>query len=175
MKLPPELRLEVDSVPEALDEISRRMNKLEIEREAIKRENDKDKLKTLNEEIANFKRRKKRNLKLSGNPKRNWSINKQNKMDIERTLSSRPTVRRERAIMKKSLKYGMQRLRPKNGNQKMLQEKLKTLQGGVAMIKEEVDAEDIADVVSRWTGIPVSRMMQSEKEKLLHLEEERTS
>ena len=165
------LRLEVDSVPEALDEISRRIKQLEIEREAIKRENDKDKLKTLNEEIANLKEEETKFKAKWESEKELVNKIQQNKIDIENLKFEDDRAEREGDYEKVAeIRYA--KITAKEQEIKDVQEKLKTLQGGVAMIKEEVDAEDIADVVSRWTGIPVSKMMQSEKEKLLHLEEE---
>ena len=165
------LRLEVDSVPEALDEISRRIKQLEIEREAIKRENDKDKLKTLNEEIANLKEEETKFKAKWESEKELVNKIQQNKIDIENLKFEADRAEREGDYEKVAeIRYA--KITAKEQEIKDVQEKLKTLQGGVAMIKEEVDAEDIADVVSRWTGIPVSKMMQSEKEKLLHLEEE---
>ena len=165
------LRLEVDSVPEALDEISRRIKQLEIEREAIKRENDKDKLKTLNEEIANLKEEETKFKAKWESEKELVNKIQQNKIDIEHLKFEADRAEREGDYEKVAeIRYA--KITAKEQEIKDVQEKLKTLQGGAAMIKEEVDAEDIADVVSRWTGIPVSKMMQSEKEKLLHLEEE---
>ena len=165
------LRLEVDSVPEALDEISRRIKQLEIEREAIKRENDKDKLKTLNEEIANLKEEETKFKAKWESEKELVNKIQQNKIDIENLKFEADRAEREGDYEKVAeIRYA--KITAKEQEIKDVHEKLKTLQGGVAMIKEEVDAEDIADVVSRWTGIPVSKMMQSEKEKLLHLEEE---
>ena len=165
------LRLEVDSVPEALDEISRRIKQLEIEREAIKRENDRDKLKTLNEEIANLKEEETKFKAKWESEKELVNKIQQNKIDIENLKFEADRAEREGDYEKVAeIRYA--KITSKEQEIKDVQEKLKTLQGGAAMIKEEVDAEDIADVVSRWTGIPVSKMMQSEKEKLLHLEEE---
>ena len=165
------LRLEVDSVPEALDEISRRIKQLEIEREAIKRENDKDKLKTLNEEIANLKEEETKFKAKWESEKELVNKIQQNKIDIENLKFEADRAEREGDYEKVAeIRYA--KITAKEQEIKDVQEKLKTLQGGAAMIKEEVDAEDIADVVSRWTGIPVSKMMQSEKEKLLHPEEE---
>lgn len=165
------LRLEVDSVPEALDEISRRIKQLEIEREAIKRESDTGKLKQLEEEIANLKEEETRY-------KAKWQAEKellnriqQNKIDIENMKFEADRAEREGDYGKVAeIRYA--KITQKENEIKEIQEQLRKQQGGAAMIKEEVDAEDIADVVSRWTGIPVSKMMQSEKEKLLHLEEE---
>lgn len=165
------LRLQVDSVPESLDEVSRRIKQLEIEREAIKRENDKPKLEQLNKEIANLKEEENRQ-------KAQWEsekalINKiqQNKIDIENLKFEADRAEREGDYGKVAeIRYG--KLQAKEEEIKEVQAKLHTMQGGAAMIKEEVDSEDIADVVSRWTGIPVNKMLQSEKEKLLRLESE---
>lgn len=165
------LRLEVDSVPEDLDEISRRIKQLEIEREAIKRENDTAKLKQLEEEIANLREEEKKY-------KAQWQAEKellnkiqQNKIDIENLKFEADRAEREGDYGKVAeIRYA--KITAKENEIKSIQEQLHKQQGGAAMIKEEVDAEDIADVVSRWTGIPVNKMMQSEKEKLLHLEEE---
>ncbi|WP_455498331.1 ATP-dependent chaperone ClpB [Coprobacter sp.] len=165
------LRLEVDSVPEALDEISRRIKQLEIEREAIKRENDKNKLKSLNEEIANLKEEETKFKAKWESEKELVNKIQQNKIDIENLKFEADKAEREGDYEKVAeIRYA--KITAKEQEIKDVQEKLKTLQGAAAMIKEEVDSEDIADVVSRWTGIPVSKMMQSEKEKLLHLEEE---
>ena len=154
-----------------MDEISRRIKQLEIEREAIKRENDKDKLKTLNEEIANLKEEETKFKAKWESEKELVNKIQQNKIDIENLKFEADRAEREGDYEKVAeIRYA--KITAKEQEIKDVQEKLKTLQGGVAMIKEEVDAEDIADVVSRWTGIPVSKMMQSEKEKLLHLEEE---
>ncbi len=165
------LRIEVDSVPEALDEISRRIKQLEIEREAIKRENDKDKLKTLSEEIANLKEEETKYKAKWESEKELVNKIQQNKIDIENLKFEADRAEREGNYEKVAeIRYA--KITAKEQEIKEVQEKLKTLQGGAAMIKEEVDSEDIADVVSRWTGIPVNKMMQSEKDKLLHLEEE---
>lgn len=165
------LRLEVDSVPEALDEISRRIKQLEIEREAIKRENDKNKLKSLNEEIANLKEEETKFKAKWESEKELVNKIQQNKIDIENLKFEADRAEREGDYEKVAeIRYA--KVTAKEQEIKDVQEKLKALQGGAAMIKEEVDSEDIADVVSRWTGIPVSKMMQSEKEKLLHLEDE---
>ncbi len=165
------LRMQVDSVPEALDEISRRITQLEIEREAIKRENDPAKLEYLNKEIANLKEDESKF-------KAKWQsekeiINKiqQNKIEIEDLKFQADKAEREGDYGKVAeIRYG--KLRQKEEEINQFQTELNQMQGQSAMIKEEVDSEDIADVVSRWTGIPVGKMMQSENEKLLHLEEE---
>ncbi|MDR2147255.1 MAG: ATP-dependent chaperone ClpB [Tannerella sp.] len=165
------LRMQVDSVPESLDEVSRRIAQLEIEREAIKRENDTDKLEFLNREIANLKEEESKQ-------KAKWQSEKdlineiqQNKIEIEDLKFEAKKAEREGDYGKVAeIRYG--KLKEKEARIEEIQSKLREMQGGNAMIKEEVDSEDIADVVSKWTGIPVSKMMQSEKEKLLHLEDE---
>ena len=165
------LRLQVDSVPESLDEVTRRIKQLEIEREAIKRENDYAKLESLNKEIADLKEDEK-------TQKAKWEsekelINKiqQNKIDIESLKFEADKAEREGDYGKVAeIRYG--KVKAKEEEIKEVQGKLHLMQGGSAMIKEEVDSEDIADVVSRWTGIPVNKMLQSEREKLLHLEDE---
>jgi len=165
------LRMEIDSVPEELDEIQRKIKQLEIEREAIKRENDITKLEQLANQIENLKQDE------SGF-KAKWKsekdlINKiqQNKIDIEDAKFQADRAEREGDYGKVAeLRYG--KIKDKEREIEELQTQLHEQQGNRAMIKEEVDSEDIADVVSRWTGIPVSKMLQSEREKLLHLEEE---
>src|SRR5690554_72542 len=165
------LRMEVDSVPEELDEIMRRVKQLEIEREAIRRENDVLKEELLTRQIEDLKAEE------SGY-KAKWQaekelINKiqQDKIEIEDAKFEAERAEREGDYGKVAeLRYG--RIKEKENEIEALQQQLHERQGSRAMIKEEVDAEDIADVVSRWTGIPVSRMLQSEREKLLHLEEE---
>ncbi|MDD4399730.1 MAG: ATP-dependent chaperone ClpB, partial [Dysgonamonadaceae bacterium] len=165
------LRMEIDSVPEELDEIQRKIKQLEIEREAIKRENDVAKLEQLGNQIENLKQEE------SGF-KAKWKsekdlINKiqQNKIDIEDAKFQADRAEREGDYGKVAeLRYG--KIKDKEREIEELQNQLHEQQGNRAMIKEEVDSEDIADVVSRWTGIPVSKMLQSEREKLLHLEEE---
>lgn len=165
------LRLQVDSVPEALDEISRRIKQLEIEREAIKRENDTAKLDLLNEEIANLKEEEKKQLAKWQSEKDLINQIQQNKIDIEQMKFDAEKAEREGDYGKVAeLRYG--KLQEKEKQIEEIQMQLHTMQGASAMIKEEVDSEDIADVVSRWTSIPVSKMMQSEKDKLLHLEDE---
>ena len=165
------LRMEVDSVPEELDEISRKIKQLEIEREAIKREDDKAKLEQIGKELAELKEQE-------SSYKAKWQsektlVNKiqQNKVEIENLKFEAEKAEREGDYGKVAeIRYG--KLQALNKEIEETQQKLHQMQGDNAMIKEEVDAEDIADVVSRWTGIPVSKMLQSEKEKLLHLEEE---
>ena len=165
------LRLEMDSQPQALDETSRKIKQLEIEREAIKRENDTYKLKEIDEDLANLRDTEK-SLRAKWQAEKN-EINKiqQNKIDIEQLNYEAERAEREGDYAKVAeIRYS--KIKQKEEENKAIQTKLKELQGEGAMIKEEVDAEDIAEVVSRWTGIPVKKMAQSEKEKLLHLEEE---
>ena len=165
------LRMERDSLPEELDEIERRLKQLEIEREAIKREKDEAKLAQLNKEIAELKEQE-------TSYKAKWQsekelVNKiqQNKKEIEQLKYEADKAEREGDYGKVAeIRYG--KLQSLENEIKSIQEDLKKKQGDNAMIKEEVTAEDIADVVSRWTGIPVSKMLQSERDKLLHLEDE---
>ena len=165
------LRMQIDSVPESLDEVSRRIKQLEIEREAIKRENDTEKLEQLNKEIADLKEEETKQKAQWQSEKEQINRIQQNKIDIENLKFEAEKAEREGDYGRVAeIRYG--KIKEKEAEIKAVQEKLKTMQGAAAMIKEEVDSEDIADVVSRWTGIPVSKMMQSEREKLLHLEEE---
>ena len=165
------LRMERDSLPEELDEIERRLKQLEIEREAIKREKDEAKLAQLNKEIAELKEQE-------TSYKAKWQsekelVNKiqQNKKEIEQLKFEADKAEREGDYGKVAeIRYG--KLQSLENEIKSIQEDLKKKQGDNAMIKEEVTAEDIADVVSRWTGLPVSKMLQSERDKLLHLEDE---
>ena len=165
------LRMERDSLPEELDEIERRLKQLEIEREAIKREKDEAKLAQLNKEIAELKEQE-------TSYKAKWESEKQlvnkiqqNKKEIEQLKVEADKAEREGDYGKVAeIRYG--KLQSLESEIKSIQEDLKKKQGDNAMIKEEVTAEDIADVVSRWTGIPVSKMLQSERDKLLHLEDE---
>lgn len=165
------LKMEVDSVPEELDEISRKIKQLEIEREAIKRENDKNKEESLNKEISNLKEQED-NLRAKWQTEKNVVNNIQkNKAEIEAAKIEADRAEREGDYGKVAeLRYG--KIKELEKGIETLKEELATLQSNSAMIKEEVNAQDIADIVSRWTGIPVNKMMQSEKEKLLHLEEE---
>jgi ATP-dependent chaperone protein clpB len=165
------LRMEVDSVPEGLDEISRKIKQLEIEREAIKRENDEPKLQTIGKELAELKEQEKSYKAKWQSEKSLMDIIQQNKVEIENLKFEADKAEREGNYGKVAeIRYG--KLQELHKEIEDTQKKLHEMQGDTAMIKEEVDAEDIADVVSRWTGIPVSKMMQSEKDKLLHLEEE---
>ncbi len=165
------LRMEVNSVPEELDEIMRRIKQLEIEREAIRRENDKAKEEILTKQIEDL-RQDETVLKARWQSEKEL-INQiqQNKIDIEDAKFQAEKAEREGDYGKVAeLRYG--KIKEKEAEIERLKSRLHETQGGKAMIKEEVDSEDIADVVSRWTGIPVSKMLQSEREKLLHLEEE---
>ncbi|MDE6810874.1 MAG: ATP-dependent chaperone ClpB [Muribaculaceae bacterium] len=165
------LRLEMDSMPQALDEATRKIKQLEIEREALKREKNEYRLKEIDEELANLRDTEK-SLKAKWQAEKN-EINKiqQNKIDIEQLSIEADRAEREGDYAKVAeIRYS--KIKEKEEENKALQARLKELQGDGAMIKEEVDAEDIAEIVSRWTGIPVKKMAQSEKEKLLHLEEE---
>lgn len=165
------LRMEVDSVPQELDEKSRRIKLLEIEREAIKRENDKDKEAQLSKEISNLKEEEQA-LKAKWQSEKDV-INKiqQNKIEIEDAKFQADKAEREGDYGKVAeLRYG--KMKELEANIEKLQGQLHEMQSGQAMIKEEVDSVDIADVVSRWTGIPVNKMLQSEREKLLNLEDE---
>jgi ATP-dependent Clp protease ATP-binding subunit ClpB len=165
------LRLQVDSVPESLDEVSRRIKQLEIEREAIKRENDVQKLEQLNKEIADLKEDEKTQMAKWQSEKDQINKIQQNKIDIENLKFEADKAEREGNYGRVAeIRYGL--IKAKEEEIKAVQAQLHSLQGGSAMIKEEVDSEDIADVVSRWTGIPVNKMLQSEKEKLLNLEDE---
>ncbi|MDE6503918.1 MAG: AAA family ATPase, partial [Muribaculaceae bacterium] len=165
------LKLEIDSVPQALDDISRRIAQKEIEREAIKREGDKEKVKEIEKELASMRDEEKEY-------SAKWKAEKdlidkiqQNKIDIEQLNFEAERAEREGDYAKVAeIRYS--RIQAKEQENAAIQEQLKMMQGEKALIKEEVDAEDIADVVSRWTGIPVNKMVQSEKEKLLHLEDE---
>ena len=165
------LRMERDSVPEELDEITRHLKQLEIEREAIKRENDQPKIEQLNKDITNLKEQEK-DFRAKWESEREL-VNKiqQDKQEIENLKFEAERMERE-GNYERVAEIRYSKLKMLEDDIKHIQEQLKTTQGGEAMIREEVTADDIAEVVSRWTGIPVSRMMQSEREKLLHLEEE---
>ena len=165
------LRMERDSVPEELDEITRHLKQLEIEREAIKRENDQPKIQQLDKEIAELKDKE-------HDFRAKWEgekalVNKiqQDKQEMENLKFEAERMERE-GNYERVAEIRYSKLVALEEDIKKIQEQLRSTQGGEAMIREEVTADDIAEVVSRWTGIPVSRMMQSEREKLLHLEEE---
>lgn len=165
------LKLEIDSVPQALDDISRHIAQKEIEREAIKREGMPDRVKEIERDIASLREEEKEY-------SAKWKAEKdlinriqQNKIDIEQLGFEAERAEREGNYARVAeIRYSL--INNKEQENAAIQEQLKAMQGEKALIKEEVDAEDIADVVSRWTGIPVNKMVQSEKEKLLHLEEE---
>lgn len=165
------LRIEMDSVPEELDETTRKIAQLEIERAAIKRDGDAQHVAQVEKEIAELKDKE-------NDYKAKWKSEKelinriqQNKIDIEQLNFEAERAERDGDYARVAeIRYSL--IKQKEDDNKAIQEQLKSMQGETAMIKEEVDSDDIADVVSRWTGIPVSRMLRSEKDKLLHLEEE---
>ncbi|HNQ60954.1 MAG TPA: ATP-dependent chaperone ClpB [Bacteroidia bacterium] len=165
------LRMEIDSVPEELDEMNRRIMQLEIEREAIKREKDEKKLAELNEEIANLNEQR-------SQIRAKWESEKEIVQGIQNIKEFLENLKIEAEQAERAGDYGKVaeirygRVRESETKLLELEKKLSEIQNDKALIKEEVDAEDIAEVVSRWTGIPVSRMLQSEREKLLHLEQE---
>ncbi len=165
------LRMERDSVPEELDEKSRRLKQLEIEREAIKREGDSAKLDKLNKEISDLQEEVNAfNAKWEGE-KALLSKIQQNKQQIEQLKFEADRAEREGDYGRVAeIRYGS--LQALEAEIQKIQEQLRSAQGTEAMVKEEVTADDIAEVVSRWTGIPVAKMLTSEREKLLHLEEE---
>ncbi|MBR1787791.1 MAG: AAA family ATPase [Bacteroidaceae bacterium] len=165
------LRMERDSVPEELDEITRKLKQLEIEREAIKRENDQPKLQQLNKEIADLQEQETQFRSKWQGEKELLNKIQQNKQQIEQLKFEAERAERSGDYARVAeIRYG--KLQQLEQEIEHIKEQLKQAQGGEAMVKEEVTADDIADVVSRWTGIPVSKMMQSERDKLLHLEEE---
>ncbi|MDR1500639.1 MAG: ATP-dependent chaperone ClpB [Tannerellaceae bacterium] len=165
------LRIQADSVPESLDETSRRIKQLEIEREAIKRENDTAKLETLGKEIASLKEDERQERARWQGEKDLVSLIQRNRTDIESLNIEADRAEREGDYGKVAeIRYG--KIKDKEAESAAVRERLHHMQGASAMIKEEVESEDIADIVSRWTGIPVSKMMQSEKDKLLSLEDE---
>ena len=165
------LKLEIDSVPQALDDITRRIAQMEIEREAIKREDDKERVKEIEKRIAELREEEKEYSAKWKAERELISRIQQNKIDIEQLNFEADRAEREGDYAKVAeIRYS--RIQAKEKENATVQEQLKAMQGERALIKEEVDAEDIADIVSRWTGIPVNKMVQSEKEKLLHLEEE---
>ena len=165
------LRLEIDSVPEELDEFNRRIMQLEIEREAIKREKDERKLKELNAEIANLNEER-------SQLKAKWESEKQVVQGIQKSKELIENLKLEAEQAERAGDYGkvaeIRYGRVKENEEKLheLELQLSSMQTEKALIKEEVDSENIAEVVAKWTGVPVSRMLQSEREKLLHLESE---
>ena len=165
------LRMERDSVPEELDEITRRLKQLEIEREAIKRENDTEKIKQLDKDIADLKEQE-HSFRAKWEGERGL-VNKiqQDKQEIENLKYEADRAERE-GNYERVAEIRYSKLKELQDDIKNIQKQLQATQGGNAMVREEVTADDIAEVVSRWTGIPVTRMLQSEKDKLLHLEDE---
>ncbi|MBR5962545.1 MAG: AAA family ATPase [Bacteroidaceae bacterium] len=165
------LRMERDSVPEELDEITRKLKQLEIEREAIRREKDEPKLEQLSKEIDALR-------KQENQVRSKWEGERKLLNDIQQKKQLQEQLRTEADRAEREGNYGRVaeirygRLQEVEKSIQDIQDKLHSCQGSEALIKEEVDADDIADVVSRWTGIPVSRMLESERHKLLHLEEE---
>jgi ATP-dependent Clp protease ATP-binding subunit ClpB len=165
------LRLEIDSVPEAIDQLDRRIMQLEIEREAIKREGDDNKVKSLSEEISNLQDER-------NSLKAKWQSEKQVVDGIQKTKESIELLRHEAEQAERNgdfarvaeIRYG--KIKEAEAQLEQFKNQLVEQQADSAMVKEEVDSEDVADVVSRWTGIPVTRMLQSEREKLMHLETE---
>ncbi len=165
------LRMQRDSVPDELDETTRKLKQLEIEREAIKRENDIPKIEQLDKEIAELREQEKQlRAKWEGEKA---LVNKiqEDKQQIERLKLEAERAERE-GNYERVAEIRYSKLKSLDDDIKNIQERLKSAQGAEAMVREEVTADDIAEVVSRWTGIPVTRMLQSEREKLLHLEEE---
>ena len=165
------LRMEHDSVPEELDELTRRLKQLEIEREAIKRENDTEKITLLDKEIAELKDQEKTfRAKWEGERALVNKIQQDKQMMEDLRFEAEKAEREGNYERVAERRYG--KLKQLQDDIDSIQQQLKSAQGAEAMVREEVTADDIAEVVSRWTGIPVTRMMQSEREKLLHLEEE---
>jgi ATP-dependent Clp protease ATP-binding subunit ClpB len=165
------LRLEMNSMPEELDEVERRIRQLEIEREAMKREKDQDKVKVLNEELANMEE-KRQGIKAQWEDEREVVLGVQKaKEELEQLKQEGNRAEREGDFSKAAeVRYG--RIPEVQQRLEELNKQLQEMQGeGKMLVKEEVDAEDIAEIVSKWTGIPVTRMLQSEREKLIHLEE----
>ena len=165
------LRMEINSVPQALDDINRKIAQLEIEREALKREGDNNKVKQIDEELANLSDEQKEYTAKWQAEKELINKIQQNKVDIEQLGFEADRAERDGDYAKVAeIRYS--RIKQKQDENIAIQDKLRNMQGDKALIKEEIDSEDIADVVSHWTGIPVSKMVQSERDKLLHLEEE---
>ena len=166
------LRIEIDSVPQALDEIIRKISQLEIEREAIKREEgESEKVKDIEKDLSDLREEEKSYMAKWKAEKELINKIQQNKVDIEQLKFDAERAERDGDYAKVAeIRYS--KIKSKEDENAKYHEQLKSMQGDKSLIKEEVDAEDIADIVSRWTGIPVSKMVQSEKEKLLHLEDE---
>ena len=165
------LRMEHDSVPEELDETTRRLKQLEIEREAIKRENDTQKLEQLDKDIAELRDKEKQYRAKWEGERALVNRIQDDKQQMENLKLEAERAERE-GNYERVAEIRYSRLKMLEDDIKKIQEQLRSTQDGEAMVREEVTADDIAEVVSRWTGIPVTRMMQSEREKLLHLEEE---
>ena len=166
------LRIEIDSVPQALDEIIRKISQLEIEREAIRREEgESEKVKDIEKDLSELREEEKSYMAKWKAEKELINKIQQNKIDIEQLKFEADRAERDGDYAKVAeIRYS--RIKNKEDENKNFQAQLHDMQGDKSLIKEEVDAEDIADIVSRWTGIPVSKMMTGEREKLLHLEEE---
>ena len=165
------LRMERDSVPEELDEITRRLKQLEIEREAIKRENDEPKMAQLDKDIAELREHEQAFRAKWASERALVNKIQQNKLEIERLNYEADRAERECTYERVAeIRYG--KVKELDNDIANIKQQLQATQGGEGMVREEVTADDIAEVVSRWTGIPVTRMLQSEREKLLHLEEE---
>ena len=165
------LRMERDSVPEELDEISRKLKQLEIEREAIKRENDQPKIDQLDKDIADLREQEKQYRAKWEGEKALVNKIQEDKQQIENLKIEAERVERE-GNYERVAEIRYSKLKSLQDDINAIQSQLRNAQGAEAMVREEVTADDIAEVVSRWTGIPVTRMLQSEREKLLHLEEE---
>ena len=165
------LRLEVDSKPEELDALDRQIKQLEIEREAIKRENDKEKLAGIEEQLKTLKSK-------SADLEARWAKEKGYVSTIQNEKAAIEQMKHEAEVAEREGNYGKVaeirygKIQQAEANIKAAQEALHSIDNGDSLIKEEVDEDDIAEVVARWTGIPVTKMMQSERDKLLHLEEE---
>ncbi|MBR1543472.1 MAG: ATP-dependent chaperone ClpB [Muribaculaceae bacterium] len=165
------LRIEMDSVPEGLDEVSRKIMQLEIEREAIKRDGDKQRIEQIEKSIANLREQESAFSAKWKSEQELINRIQQNKIDMEQLNFEAERAERNGDYARVAeIRYSL--IKQKQDENNDLQNRLRQMQGDKAMIKEEVDSEDIADVVSKWTGIPVSKMLQTEKEKLLHLEDE---
>ena len=165
------LRLEMNSVPQELDDITRRISQLEIEREAIKREGDDEKIKDIQQQIANLRQEENAISAKWKSEKKIIDKIQQNKIDIENLNFEAEKAERDGNYARVAeIRYSL--INEKTTENDSLQQQLRDLQAGDALVKEEVDADDIAQIVAHWTGVPVARMLQSEKEKLLHLEEE---
>ena len=165
------LRLEIDSVPQVLDDVTRKIAQLQIEREAIKREGDDEKVKLIDKELADLHEEEKQYSAKWRAEKDLINKIQQNKIDIEHLNFEAERAERQGDYAKVAeIRYSS--IKNKQDENARIQEQLKAMQGDKALVKEEVDADDIAGVVSRWTGIPVMKMVQSEKDKLLNLESE---